>query len=181
MYTIYNNKTKSQSKDFWKTKSCDEGCNKVTYVTTDPRARDFYNNINMQFDRAPYQCTLNSWNFDELYNNPEMNRPTYIYNNYSDVNIGDITYYVDRQLQTPYPKEIFAVPSQVVPVAYMDPISRVNVEYVKIPTVCPISPYQETQDQVNFRDDLIALMSIKMNKQDYTLASSNDLSMCMKC
>jgi len=166
-----NDYPRTQSTDFWETQPCPntaQVCSRRTYITTDPRVRDYTNNTNLPLDRPPYQVTIDGFKFNDLYNNPQLGK-SLLYDSYANVDIGELTYYVDPSLQTPYPPEVYTIPSRVIPVAYQDPISRIRWEYVKIPTKCPVSPYQETQDQLNYREDIMALKAIKINRPKYEL------------
>jgi hypothetical protein len=159
-YTILNNPFTS-SRNFWKDKN--------SYVTSDPRVRDYTNNSYLKLDRPSYQVTTNGLGYD-VYTQKEC-MPKWFYDNYTDTNAGDYIYYIDHELQTPYPKEVYTIPGSIVPMAYQDPTSALKVEYVKVPTKQAISPYRETHDQINFREDIMALQSIKMNRRKYQLAT----------
>lgn len=169
---ILNDYPRTQATDFWELspRSASEyNCNAShLYVSSDPRTRDFYNNTFIPYDRPPYQTTIDGLNFNDVYRNPSLDK-SYFYDSYANVDIGDITYYVDPTNKTPYLPEVYTIPSQVVPIAYQDPISRVKWEYVKLPTKCPISPYQETHDIINHREDMMSLKSIKLNRPLYSL------------
>lgn len=167
---ILNNCPRSQATDFYRMSPCKDAGPKCqrTYVSTDPRTKDFYTNTMIPYDRAPYQTKIDGFNFNDLYNNPKLGKSMQ-YDSYANVDIGDLTYYVDPTNQTPYLPEVYTIPSEIIPVAYQDPIARIRWEYVKIPTKCPVSPYQETQDLLNYREDIMSLKAIKMNRPLYSL------------
>ena len=167
---VLNTCPKDQSTDFWQIAPCpnaSDKCQKI-YTSTDPRTKDLYDNTLIPFDRIPYQSTVDGFKFNDLYENPKLGK-SMLYDSYANIDIGDYTYYVDPTNQTPYLPDVYTLPSKIIPVAYQDPISRVKWEYVKIPENCIPTPYQESNDRINFREDLMALQSIKMNRPLYSL------------
>lgn len=168
---VLNNCPRTQATDFWQIQPCPGSsckCQRV-FVSTDPRTKDYTTNTMKEFDRPPYQVTIDGFSYNDLYNNPRLGKPL-VYDSYANIDIGDYTYYVDPTNQTPYLPEVYTIPSRIIPTAIQDPISRVRIEYVKIPTKCPVSPYQETQDTLNFREDIMSLRAIKQNRPLYSLA-----------
>ncbi len=167
---ILNTCPKDQATDFWQMLPCPNASNQcqIVYASTDPRTRDMYNNTTIPYDRPPYQSTVDGLKFSDVYENPKLGK-NMIYDSYANIDIGDYTYYVDPTNQTPYLPDVYTLPSEIIPMAYQDPISRVKWEYVKIPlnkspTVC-----QEANDRITFREDLMSLQSIPMNRSLYSL------------
>lgn len=73
---ILNTYSRTEATDFWEMPPCSDAGSKCqkTYVSTDPRTKDFYNNTMIPFDRPPYQVTINGFKFDDLYNNPTLGK-----------------------------------------------------------------------------------------------------------
>lgn len=134
---------------------------------SDRRGRYLYSNQPKEFDRPPYDFSVNGLCFDDVYNNPLLGK-NMVYDSYANVDIGRFMYYVDPTLLNPYPKEVYTIPSTVIPVAWQDPaLSVVRTEHVKIPTNERISPYQDTEDRLRHREDLMAHKAIKISRVKY--------------
>jgi len=103
-------------------------CNKKVYVTDDPRLISVaHGGAVLGLDRPPLTSSvkLNTLNTDKSLNNYGTG-----YKTYSDINAGDITYYINKSLQQPYYKPVFETPANVTSVLFRDPMGSYKPNYV---------------------------------------------------
>ena len=138
----------------------DENCN--PYIFT---------NATVPVDRPPLQSRKNTTSPDDL----PVYTTTLNYNNYSDINIGDWVYYVDKNMATPYHSPNFVISGQAQEQYYTDPMGRVSLQF---PTqrmskeAKEISQYPDLRNELIHRENIMASYEelIGGNKNDYTKA-----------
>lgn len=147
--------------------------NKNNFFTlSDVRARSYRDNTPIEFDRVPFQTNIDGLKSDIYDNCLDAYNASNTYDNYSYLK-GDIQYYVNPSLQTPYPEENYIIPSEIYPIAYSDPMSRICIEYRKIPNYINddiITGYRQIDDEMRFREDLMSQQSVPLNRTKYELA-----------
>lgn len=135
------------------------------YTSMDPRLYDSPRSIRTVLDRPP----LRTRNVDPLRSmyTDENNVQTGFYNSYSDIMGGDFVYYTDMDIAAPYFSPVYTNMSDVVPQIQIDPMGAYRPIYQRIPVLHNnriTSPYTFDQDQISFREDLMALQSRKINE-----------------
>lgn len=138
------------------------------HVTSlDPRLKDVLRGgYNMELNVPVYDATSKSF---ERYAPNNIN--TRRYNSYSDINGGQISYYVDDYLTQPFFPPNYQIRSQINSRIFIDPMGSLKPEYKRIPlfpTPTYISDYRFDQDQMSFREDIMALQSRKRDQEDFS-------------
>lgn len=140
-----------------------------TYTSLDPRLKDVLRGgYSMELNVPVYDATWKSFNRDQ----PQHNEiKTQQYNSYTDVDGGQLTYYVDDYLTQAYFPPNYQIRSSIRPHVFVDPMGSRKPEYNRKPimqTASYISDYRSDQDQIGFREDIMSLQSRKRDQQDFS-------------
>jgi hypothetical protein len=151
------------------------GCPKTQYASTDPRLISTeHSGQRLTFDRPPItsQTCLNTLLDDTRLDNYGQN-----YTNYGDIKEGQIMYYIDKSIASPYFNPNFPTTSKVTGSVYKDPMGALKPWYTRQPLTDdnPIGPerakYQgclsSIQDSLDHRQDLMSLQMRKQLQQSY--------------
>jgi len=153
-----------EAKDFTKTKTE----NISGYLTMDPRTYDAPRQQYLLLDTPPLYLK-NTQPLTDLYS-PSNNVQTGFYPSYESINGGSIIYYNDFTTGLPFVKPVYQNQSLVRPSILQNPMGQTSTIYERIPIPSEkekSSPYSFDRDQMEFREDLIALQSQKMYKNSY--------------
>jgi hypothetical protein len=125
--TINKNKPLNFASDFEKITcgKCEDGCPCETYISRDPKLRNGMRGFALKLDRPPSDSSIKlSTIYDDKLKGYGQN-----YKSYSDINAGDITYYVDRSVErgTLY-EPVFGTRATNTGYIYKNPMD--NMEYV---------------------------------------------------
>lgn len=137
------------------------------WVTPDPRTVDVMRNLRVAFDDPPYQ-TPHTQPQEHMYDACSTGASTGFYTDYPDIRAGQIRYYTDRDVADPYTYASYILPSIVVPTILQDPMGGLRPYYEKIPLLQKnnfLFEYSFDQDQVQFREDIMAKQQQKANSQ----------------
>ena len=137
------------------------------YQSMDPRTFDSPRAIRTTYDRPPL-FSKNTQPLQNLYTSPGAH--TGFYPSYQAIKNGDIFYYTDRELADPYSIDPYTLTSYTLPQMEIDPMGALRPLYQKVPIFMNnrnSSQYTFDQDQMQFREDLMALQSRKMNESDF--------------
>jgi hypothetical protein len=127
--------SKSLASDFYKV-DCGKdptmgNCSTTLYSSTDPRLISAaHNGQILSLDSPPIDESIK---LSEVYTDPRLKYYGQKYNNYSDINAGQITYYVDKSIEDTLFQPLFENPSNVTGKIYKDPMSSVYPEYHRTP------------------------------------------------
>jgi hypothetical protein len=147
-------------------------------VSADPRLYDAARGITMPIDRPPYDSTvlLKNINTDVSLDNYGKG-----YRTYSDINAGQIVYYIDKSIADPFFDPLFTIPSETYSTVYRDPMSNLKPTYYRKPDKDCLSnptllsncnPCQESttwfRDSQNHREDLLARKMQKFNQTKWS-------------
>ena len=85
------------------------------------------------------------------------------YRTYSDINAGQILYYVDKSIQEPFFSPNFIAPAETSRVVYKDPMDAIKPEYIRKPVfnTNPVGPPRDV-----FEDDLSFLQDTNAHRED---------------
>jgi len=150
-YTILNNTFGLKPRKDFK-----EGKNGFWY-SEDPRTRRTFLNETIALDRPP--MTSQDVRLKDLYTTEYLNGYGKNYKTYSDINTGQIQYYIDSDMMLPFDNPIFAVDSQVVKSVFKDPMGGMICQFDRYPYTMnnqAYSEYQVDRDQMAYREDLLA-------------------------
>ncbi|MDB4413472.1 hypothetical protein N9189_02995 [Pirellulaceae bacterium] len=180
-YTFLNNVGVKPSADFFSV-DCpkDSACPGTTYVSHDPRLLDPIRNSLLKLDRPPNvgNIALKDMYCDDLKGYGRG------YRTYSDVNAGQIQYYIDHSIEDALYKPVYDIPAQVTGVLYQDPMSNMKPQYnrkwrdedgiSKMPE--PGNIYgclSFIDDTSHHREDIIARQQLKNNQQKWSARWGN--------
>ena len=167
-YQFLNTADLRYAPDFVRSSGDGSCCNipNKTYSSFDPRLKDPARNITTVLDTPALQL-----HGVQPLNAPITNdiRGPVVYNSYSDIDAGQIVYYSDPSMGQLYTPPIYVIDSINFPEVFVDPMGAWKPQYNRIPIArnnTNISEYSFDRDQMEFREDLIALQSNKMNQVD---------------
>ena len=169
--------TQKYAKDFQKV-SCPTNppsCPSTQYASMDPRLISASHTGQVQtLDLPPItgEMKLSALPHDKL-----LDKYGQGYRTYSDVNAGQIMYYIDRSIEDPYFTPNFVTSATSTGVLYKDPMGALKPRYNRKPLTStnPIGPERDNyegclswmQDSLDHRQDLMSLQMRKMNEQTY--------------
>jgi hypothetical protein len=104
---------------------------RTVYASTDPRLLDPLLAQNLTLDRPPLDSTVA---LKDVYTDPTLEEygKTY-YKTYSDINAGQILYYVDKSIADPFFSPIFAIPAETRGGVFKDPMGGMKPQYDRTP------------------------------------------------
>ena len=105
-------------------------CNGVTYINSDPRLNNAATGDLIQLDRPPLNSTVK---LNTLTTNKELNGYGQNFKSYKDVNSGQVTYYITKDIQDSLFRPLFSSKANVVGTLYKDPMGSMKPEYHRIP------------------------------------------------
>jgi len=157
--------------DFFRVKGRD------TYRSLDPRLIDVVRNIHMELDRPPLQ-PRNVQPLQHMYDDgSKLKVRTGMYlDGYPSIYGGDVQYYIDPSQAQVYDSPVYVLRSSVVPFVFQDPMGALKPQYDRVPLYqnnTSVAEYSFDQDQMSFREDLIARQSRLMNQSDYVLYTAH--------
>ena len=136
----------------------------------DPRLVDPVRNIHMTLDRPPYQ-PKNVQPLENIYQDCHHDiSPKVYHGGYESIYPGDVQYYIDPDQAMIYDNPEYALQEAVVPFVFQDPMGSLKPQYDRVPLFKNnqnISDYTFDQDQISFREDMIARLQRTMNQTDY--------------
>lgn len=148
-------------------------CNNINCLTYDPRLYNAMTDTRLKLDTEPLNSSikLNTLNTDETLNNYGKG-----YKSYSDINTGQIIYYIENDTENAFFEPVFDIKATAVGTLYKDPMSSVKPQWERFPE--KYNPILGNQSDREFassfikdsqfqRDDLMALQMRKMNEQRY--------------
>jgi hypothetical protein len=158
--------------DFGYVDNCGTDCPSRTYLSMDPRLFDAKRGQRYAIDSPPLDDTVKLKDvYDEKFKNYGKN-----YKTYSDINAGNIVYYIDKSIQNAFFEPNFSEPAYDVGIIYQDPMGAIKPEYNRIPLIpqpnkatnnsSEYSPYRLSfiQDSQQHREDLMARQLRKTNQ-----------------
>lgn len=175
-YTLLNpdHFSKMYDKSFTKTKvNCPtKGCEEV-YYSPDPRLISVpHSGQVLPLDRPPITAEIK---LDTIYN-PELTNYGKNYGTYTDINAGQILYYIDKSREDPFYEPLFSKEARMLNTLYRDPMNAMKPQYDR----CPIEPCNNPlmnkdkeyfgklswiDDSTEHREDILARQMRKRNEQ----------------
>lgn len=156
-------------------------CN-VSYYTPDPRLYDSARSQTLTLNKPPITGELK---ISEINTDPLLDGYGQHYKNYSDINAGQVTYYIDKSIQDVEFPPVFTTQATVVGKLYKDPMGSIKPAYTRIPTFCenPVKdrgPFEGSlswmQDSNFHRQDLLSKQMWKINQQKYSSRWNTDFN-----
>jgi hypothetical protein len=143
-------------------------CKGKQVITNDPRLNSASHGQWITLDQPPIDSSMKLYDipFDKKLDNYGQN-----YKSYSDINGGQIVYYIDKSIEDPFFKPNFVTSSKIDSALYKDPMGSINPEYYRtnLKNDNPIGPKRNNyegglswmEDSLNQREDI---MSLQMNR-----------------
>lgn len=136
----------------------------VVWTSPDPRLQSSaHNGTRITLDSPPLNGKLGPY---EIY----QDRPGYgsNYKDYTDINGGQISYYIDTQLAKPFISQNFTGPAGVLLDNYYDPMGTYKPHYYRLPErKCGNSCLSFIDDTNYHRQDLLSRQLWKRNQTSY--------------
>jgi hypothetical protein len=174
---LLNNLSAQQDKDFTLTPL-------GKYTSTDPRLiSSGHNGQTLTLDRPPYNGKVDFNNFEEVY----KSRPAYDHfekATYGAFANGQIQYYIDPTLATPFIPEIFSCGSSCyyTPEPYIDPMGSVKPHYNlwlgnkgQAPLQGPVTELTWITDSTAHRESIMASQQARRNQERYDIQKFHQL------
>lgn len=179
-YTYINptNITKSYAQDFSEV-DFDEASKNYKgkfFTSDDPRLISIMHNGQvLVLDRPPIDESIK---LKDIYTDPRMKYYGQKYNDYSDINAGQILYYIDNNLEDTLFQPLFENPSEVIGTIYKDPMGATYPEYNRRPIIdnnvlktknrTYMYGLSSINDTNEFREDIIHKQMRVNDRQRYT-------------
>ena len=151
------------------------GLCKNVYASTDPRLiSSFHNGQVLTLDRPPItsEMKLNNINID-----PSLNGYGQNYKTYSDINAGQIEYYINKSQEGAFFEPNFSSSARMFGTLYQDPMGSMKPQYDRQPLKCnnPLNTKNAIydgglswiQDSQEHRQDLLSLQMRKRNQERF--------------
>ena len=124
---------KNYSKEFYPICGWGPCPEKTLYMASDPTLMDVPRGEVMPLD-APPQDTL--IRLDQIYTDPNLQNYGATYQSYCSINAGQIQYYVDNDLASPFPAPNFVTTAKTAGLLYKDPMGGIKPEYERETIYC---------------------------------------------
>lgn len=151
-------------------------CPQPSFISMDPRLFDSPRADYLALDRPPTTGDVRLADvYDPKYENYGRGSMPY-----EDIRDGDITYYVDKSIQSPFYKPVFSEPAEERLSLFQDPMGAMKPNADRIPLVNVDNPVTTTatsypyclsfiQDSQSHREDLMSYQQRKHNQEKWTV------------
>lgn len=150
-------------------------CNKTQYTSSDPRLISVtHSGQVLNLDRPPINGEME---LDKIANDKKLNNYGQNYSGYSDVNAGDIIYYINKEQQDPFFTPNFTTSAYANGTLYQDPMGSMKPQYDRFPLKSsnPLTTKKDhyegclswMEDSLEHREDLLARQMRKRNQERY--------------
>lgn len=150
-------------------------CNNPVYASSDPRLISAaHNGQVLTLDRPPINSAMK---LSEIPVNKSLDNYGKSYRTYSDINAGQIMYYIDDTFKDPFIKPLYATSAKTYGTMYKDPMGSMKPQYDREPITCndPLDTHNSIyegelswiQDSTSFREDIMSKQMRKSNQQRY--------------
>lgn len=147
----------------------------TAYTSDDPRLIDVPRGMKMGLNSPPFNSAIS---IKKIYTDPRMKEYGKNYLSYSDINTGDIVYYVDKSIEDPFFKPNFPTKAEMKATLYRDPMGEIRPQFERY----PIKPanHLNTQkctydgglswisDSQEFRQDLMSYQMRNQNEKKWS-------------
>ena len=151
------------------------GCNKTTYISSEPRLLNAATAQNLLLDKPPITTEVKLANIAEDKNLDNYGQN---YSSYADINAGQIMYYIDKPLAPAYHKPVFDISADVYRSVYQDPMGALDSTYDRVPDnqTDPINQHVDKyegclsfiQDSAEHRQDIISKQMSTQNREKWS-------------
>tara|TARA_A100001011_G_scaffold398765_1_gene504350 strand:+ start:96 stop:878 length:783 start_codon:yes stop_codon:yes gene_type:complete len=141
----------------------------------DPRLYHAPTSSWLTLDQAPINGSVS---LETLPINPYLDKYGQYYKSYSDINAGQIQYYIDKSVEEPFFRPNFVDSNIAFSSLYQDPMGSIKPQYKLKPIKCddPTGPTRNNysgslsfiQDTTNQREDIMSKQMWRQNQQKYS-------------
>jgi len=160
------------SKNFTPSSCNSKGCNKDVYLSTDPRLLSVPSNQYYPLDRPPIDSKIK---INEIATDNSLNNYGKNYSGYSDINAGQIVYYINKERTEPFYSPNFVTSALTTSKITQDPMGQVRPSYTRYPLKAPDHLNTKKQsysgclswihDSTNHREDIMSKQMELYNKE----------------
>ena len=151
-------------------------CPGNVYATyCDPRVRHAPTGDLIKLDRVPYTGHVA---LENVYNEDLRNHGKN-YTSYQDIHAGQIQYYISPEDREANQRPVYTLESNTVQTIREDPMGGLIPEYKREPLshgILNASRYQDTRDQLQYREDIMDGLMYQQNKTNYGVLWEDVLS-----
>lgn len=180
-YTFLNKLSLNLAGGFYKL-DCpsDSGYPSTTYISHDPRLLNPPRNSLLHLDRPPMtgEMALKDIYSDKLKDHGKD------YRTYSDINAGQIQYYIDDSIKDALYKPVYDIPAEVTSSVYQDPMSNMKPQYTRHPAlttgVTQVTTRADNYGCLSFvndtsghREDIISRQQSRNNQEKWSARWGN--------
>jgi len=151
-------------------------CPQPSYISMDPRLYDSPRADYLPLDRPPMNGDVR---LKDVYNE-EWDGYGQGFQPYNQIRDGQITYYIDKSIQSPFFKPVWSEPAEEELILYQDPMGAMKSEANRRPLVNTENPVTATtasypyclsfiQDSATQREDLMSYQQRKNNQEKWTV------------
>jgi hypothetical protein len=151
------------------------GCPKIQYASTDPRlVSAAHSGQVLTLDRPPMNSTPD---LTQISTDKNLDGYGQGYRTYSDIDGGQIMYYIDKSTQDPFYSPNFSTSARALGTLYRDPMGAMKPQYDREPLKCndPLNTTKDhydgglswIQDSQEHRQDLLSLQMRKRNQERF--------------
>ena len=159
--------------------------NRVVYGSNDPRLISAaHNGQILALDKPPIDGQIK---LEDIYTDPKLKNYGAKYNSYSDVNAGDITYYIDKSIEDAFYKPIYENNAFDTGYLWKDPMGAYKPQYERVPVIwdnvldTKRNRYRGglswIEDSNESREDLMARQQLKNNQQKYSARWTGNINL----
>lgn len=144
-------------------------CPGTTYLNNDPRLYSSVHAEWLQLNRPPL---MSNTDIGTLNYNKKLDSYGKNYKSYSDVNAGQVVYYISKDIEDVLYNPLFSEPAHSIGTLYKDPMGAMKPHYDRIP-LDPLDPLDQEyclswmKDSQHHREDILSKQMQKINQTRY--------------
>jgi hypothetical protein len=151
-------------------------CNQTSVSSDIPLLMDVVRGQRVFLDRAPHMTNIQDVETDDIYTREISQYGKGYYNNYEDIDAGQIQYWISEDSGDAFDDINFVTPNVIDHTITVDPMGVVRPEYTRATrrdcewNECnPQECLSSSHDALTFRQDMMERQMRKRNEQEYTL------------
>lgn len=180
-YTFLNKLSLNLADGFYKLECPkDSGYPSTTYISHDPRLLNPIGNSLLHLDRPPMTGGLA---LKDIYSD-KLKDHGKDYRTYSDINAGQIQYYIDDSIKDALYEPVYDIPAEVTSLVYQDPMSNMKPQYTRHPALTTGMTEVPTRadnygclsfvnDTSGHREDIISRQQSRNNQEKWSARWGN--------
>lgn len=138
-------------------------CDEYAYVSRDPRlVSSAHSGQRLALDNIPLNGKV------QISDTPYIAGYPNVYDTYSDIHGGQVEYYYDKQLASPFISQLFVNPGLVTRERYVDPMDSVKPHYCRV-SLDNKNCLSWIRDSQFHREDLMSKQIWKRNQTDFAV------------